>query len=319
MVHPGSGTRRSFIGSFIGTPRQEARMIPPRGFRAELFPLRHKFDYSVGLNLLNDAQNTTMCTIVRGSADSAMIDPNAIEVNPHNPTFAQETGVICHQMSILEKIKINMKFTLTEDALADGVKSLTVKYMPIFCSFPEKLASTDDRTGVTAASILELVGDATNQDVTPLYTTTNLPESAGLSSVPHPVSTVNDTEVFGDLNLSVDLKMESVAWDNDTFFNSVKFFTNKGAIRSMVGQQRSVYLTDNRPTKRIFINKFVPGAVRRIVNHSFFGMLFHCPVDTEVDQDFFSGAITTGKCHVGIKMGISYHEWNADHRQEVHN
>ncbi len=314
MVHPGGGGSGGSSGS-----RRVFSMIPPRGFRAELFPLRHKFDYAFGLGGLTASQNSTTCTIVRGSADSAMIDPNAIEVNPHNPTFAQETGVMCHQMSILEKIKINMKFTLTEDAITDGMKSMTVKYMPIFCSFPEKLASTDDRTGVTAASILELVGDATNQDVTPLFADTNLVQSAGNSSQLHPVSTVNDTEVFGDLNLTVDLQMQSVAWDNDTFFNAVKFFTNKGAIRSMVGQQRSVYLTDSRPTKRVFINKFVPGSVRRIVNHSFFGMLFHVPLDSEVDQDFFSGAVTTGKPQIGIKMGVSYHEWNADHRQEVHN
>lgn len=141
-------------------------MQPPRGFVAERYPLRHRFMYSIGLNGVTAGQNSTMCSIVRGSADTAMNNPNTIEVNPHNANFLQETGVLCHQMSILEKIKIAMNFTLTEDAITDGVKSMTIKYMPIFCSFPEKLASTDDETGFTAASVLELLGDATVSEIT---------------------------------------------------------------------------------------------------------------------------------------------------------
>ncbi len=292
-------------------------MIPPRGFVAERYPLRHKFQYGFGLNVLNGALGATICTIVKGSKDTGMTKANAIEVNPHNSLFLQETGALCHQMSILEKIKISMHFTLTEDAITDGCKSMTVKYMPIFVSFPEKLASTDAETGFTAASVLELVGDATNEDVTPLFTNNACPQGAGVSGTTHPMSTVNDTEVFGDMNLTGDTTMEPVTWDNDLFYNAVKFFTNKGAIRSMVGQQRDIRLTDRSPTKHVFINKFVPGAVRRIVSHSYFGMLFLLPQDNDYEQSFYSGATTDAKPHVGIKMLTTYHEWNSDHIQDV--
>ncbi len=291
-------------------------MIPPRGFRAELFPLRHRFNYGFGLNGVTATLNSSIATIVKGSADTAMNNPNTIEVNPHNATFAEETGALCHQMSILEKIKISIRITLTEQARLDGVDSATVKYMPIFCSFPEKLASTDDRTGFTAASVLELVGDATNDDVIPLYAV-KTPTVASASAVAHPMSTVNDTEVFGDMGLTTNTAMETVAWDNTLFFQAVKFFTNKGAIRSMVGKQRSVHLTSNRPTKQIFIDKFVPRAVRRVVSHSYFGMLFHYPLDSEPDQNFYSGAFSTPTPQIGIKMNVSFHEWNADHIQDV--
>jgi len=216
-------------------------MIPPAGFKAELYPLRHKFLHILGLGAVTATQNSSILTIVRGSADTAMNNPNTIEVNPHNANFAQETGVMCHQMSILEKIKLTISITMTEDALTDGCKNMTVKYMPIFTSFPEKLASIDDTSSATAASVLELVYDATNQDVTPLYAGGSAVASAGASTKNHPVSTVNDTEVFGDLNLTTNLANEVVAWDNSAFFDSLKFATNKGAIRSMVGRQRSVY------------------------------------------------------------------------------
>ncbi len=292
-------------------------MIPPRGFNAELYPLRHKFLHSFGLGGVTATQNSTIAAIIRCSSDSAMNDPDVTDTNPHHPQFAQETGVLVSKMSMIERIKIMMSFTLTEDALNDGVRSMSVKYMPMFGSFAEKLASTDDRTSATAASVLELVTDATNEDVIPLYLTNDLPTSAGASTLIHPVSTVNDTEVFGDLGLTTNLVMEPVAWDNAQFFNAISFFTNKGAIKSMVGKQRTIRLTDTHPHKTVFINKFVPRAVRRCVPFSFFSMLFHLPLDSESDQNFYSGALTTSKPHIGVKMHCQYHEWNADHNQKV--
>ncbi len=292
-------------------------MIPPRGFKAELYPLRHQFLYAGGLNGVTGTLNSTMVSIVRSSGDSAMNNPDTINTNPHHPSFKVETGPLVHQMSIIEKIKMQMQFTLTEDALADGMKSATVKYMPIFMSFPEKMASTDEETGATAASILEVVSDATNEDVTPLYNTVDMPVSAGNSDLQMPMSTVNDTEVFGDLNLTVNLLVEGVAWNNKQFFEALRFFTNKGAISSMVGKQRSIHLTDTHPTQRIFINKFPPRAVRRIVPHSAFFMLLHMPLDSKSDQAFYSGALTSAKSHIGYKLNVTFNEWNADHLQEM--
>ncbi len=292
-------------------------MIPPSGFKAELYPLRHRLEFAFGLNAKTIAQSATITSFVRGSADTAMNNPNTIEVNPHNTNFSQETGGMCHQMSIIDKINIRMQFTLTEQATDEGVKALNIRYMPIFTSFPEKLASTDTDTGFTAASVLELLSDATNDDVTPLFNNSKCPVGDGTSALNHPVSTVNDTEVFGDLNMDTNLIQEGITWDNDLFNNSLKFFTNKGAIRSMVGRQRTVHLTTNRPSQTIFINKFVPSAVRRIVSMSFFGMLFYCPVTIEIDQSFLSGVLLTSKAHVGVKVLASYHEWNVDHIQDV--
>ncbi len=292
-------------------------MIPPRGFKSELYPLRHRFVFGVGLNATTTTQNSTMLSIIRGSADTAMNNPNTIEVNPHNANFLQESGALCHQMSIIDRIQITMKFTLTEDAITDGMKSVTCKYMPIFNSFAEKLSSTDKATSATAASVMELIYDATNQDVTPLYNTVATPVSAGASDIVHPVSTVNDTEVFGDLNLTTNTALEGITWSNTAFFNAAKFFTNKGAINALHGNQKQVHLTDARPTQRVFIDKFVPRQVRRIVDGSYFGMMFHVPTDATGEQDFYSGALTTAKPHVGIRMMINYHEWNADHIQDI--
>ncbi len=289
-------------------------MIPPKGFKSELYPLRHRFDYGVGLSLVQDAVNTTMCTLVKNYG--AVVNPNTILVNPHNGGFEVETGAICSPMSIIDKMKLRMNFTLTEDAITDGVKSAVVQYLPIFTSFLEKLDSTDDKTTTTAKAILELTTNSTEEDVTPAFgTKLNLGASTG--STNHPVSTANFTEVFGTLNLTTNIACEGVPWSNEDFFNATRYYTNKGAIRSMVGRMRTVKLTDTFPTKFININKFVPRAVRRIVPYSFFAMLFHCPRGIDNETPYWSGAVTTAKPQIGIKMKVTYDEWNPEHEQDA--
>jgi len=288
---------------------------PPAQLKAELYPLRHKFGSDLGLSLVTTAANSSMITIVKNYKSAN--NPDTINVNPHHASFARETGAICAPMSVIDNIKISMTFTLTEDAITDGVKSAKVKYMPIMNSFSEKMESVDDKTTTTAKAVLELTADATEEDVTPLYTASSLAIGAGAVTGLHPASSVNFTEVFGTMNLSVNTSYEEIAWDNKVFFDAMKYYTNKGAIRSMVGRQRTILLTDTQPTKSVFINKFPPRAVRRIMPYSFFGMLLHAPLDSEVDQAYYSGIITAAKAQIGIKFQITYDEWNLDHLQEM--
>lgn len=290
-------------------------MIPPRGFKSELFPLRHEFFYSVGLNLTTGPTNSTIFTIAKNY--NAVNNADTITTNPHNANFDVETGAICNKMSILEKISLSMSFTLTEDAIVDGVKSAKVIYMPIFNSFKGRMESTDDVTSITPLTVLELIKDDTQEDVTPLFSTKLKKDAVPIVSLPHPVSTVNFTEVFGTLNLTTDVDMEGVSFFNESFHKAIKYYTNKGAINSMHGFMRSVNLTDTHPTKRIFIKKFVPRDVRRIVPYSYFGMLIHVPQVEASEQNYISGAVGGTKPHIGVKMRVNYNEWNVDHIQEM--
>ncbi len=288
---------------------------PPPGFLTERYPLRHRMVYSTGFNALTSTMNSSMFTFVKNY--KSVNNPDTINVNPHHASFKVETGAICAPMSIIDRIKIIMHFTMTEDAIADGIKSIVIKYMPIFTVFGEKLDSVDSETTTTAKALLELTKDTVEEDITPLFTNVNMPPSAGASNFVYPASTTNFTEVFGTMDLETDKQAESIAWDNKTFFDGLKYYTNKGAIQSMVGKQRTVRLNDTRPTKSIFINKFVPRAVRRIQPYSFFGMLIHMPLDSEFEQPYYSGLLTTNKAYVGVKAIIQYDEWNSDHLQEM--
>ncbi len=291
-------------------------MKPPPGFLAERYPLRHSFRYGTGLCAgSGDGINSTILTLVKNYKGVNL--PDTINVNPHHGSFDKETGAICAPMSIIDKLKLTITFSLLSTVWeTDKHRAMKIQWMPIFTSFPEKLDSVDDTTSQTALDILELTKDATQEDITPTFTGTSLPVQ-GASETTHPVTTANFTEVFGTLNLTTDLIQESVAWNSSTFFNAVKYYTNKGAIRSMTGQMRTITLSETNPTKTVHINKFVPRAIRRIVPYSYFGILIHIPTESDHMQVYYSTAVSSALPHIGVKLITHYNEWNSDHLQEM--
>ncbi len=287
-------------------------MIPPKGFKSTLYPLRHKLKFSVGIDSGAAAKNSTIFTLVKNykSANAATV----VDVNPSHASFDTETGAICGKMSIIDRLKLTLKFNLTRAFLGVNNNSLAIQWTPIFFSFPEKLDATDDETTDTVATILSLTKDATEEDITPAFST-KLPIVATASLV-HPTSSVNFTEVFGTLNLTTDTTMEGVPFNKDRFHNALKYYTNKGALKACIGQTRFMMLTSKNPEKTYHINKFVPRAIRRIVPYTYFGILIHCPLESDVSQHFLT-TTTAGTIAVGVKAVCTYDEWNIDHNQDM--
>ncbi len=295
-------------------------MIPPKGFKNQIYPLRHKFAYSVGLSLTTATMNSAYFTLIRAD-DLAGTDLDSIQVNPHSTAYVQETGPACGPMSIIDRLTITMKFNMTglcynlaDDG--DNVKQLHFSWMPVFFSFTEKLDAIDEDTAATVADILELTHDATNRDVVPL-TATKLPVQ-GASDKSQPLSTVNMTEsATTHYNMTTDATMEGVAFDNELFHNALERFTNKGALKACIGRTRHVTLNMNRPSATFRIKKFVPKSVRRIMPFTFMAILIHLPLESEEDQYYYNAATIPNEAHLGCKAIIRYHEWNASHLQDV--
>lgn len=301
-------------------------MIPPRGFKAELYPLKHRLIYSAGLNIVNEAENSVFFTLIRHTSDVIAGTPGSIVVNPHNTNYVEDAGPAVCKMSIIDKLSLSLKFNMTEQCSpdtevaagvfqGDDIQALHFLWRPVFFSFNEKLAAADDDTSTTVETILALTSDTTFEDVVPL-STGKLP-AGGLSDLSFPVSTVNIAEVFGDYNMTTNMTAEAHVSDEDLFQAALTRYTNKGALRSMVGRTRHVTLNQNRRYKNYFLNKFVPRSVRRIMPYSFFGIQIHLPLHSDVDQQYSSSSNTTGLAHLGIKAICKYNEWNADHYQEM--
>lgn len=285
-------------------------MRPPSGFEATKYPLRHELNYGFGLSCVSETQNSTIVPLIRNY--KTVTAASSVEVNPHNSTFQVDAGSVCRPMSIIDKLRLNMSFVLTEDAiLTDKVKALKMQWTPIFFSFPEKPDAADDLTTTTVKDILELTLDATQEDVTPLYSTVKLDVTTP-SEEAYPLSTANLAETIVHANLDSSSAMESVAFDNKVFHDALQYYTNKGALKACIGTTRHVLLTQDRPYTSVHIDKFVPRAVRRIVPYSFFGILFHLPVYSDVEQAYSSLGGTSGLSDIGIKVIAKYHEWHQD-------
>ncbi len=299
-------------------------MRPPKGFESEKFPLRHRLIYSYGLNVKSDTNNTAFMPIVMASKDTDVL-PDTIQVNPHNSAFEEDAGPLCAQMSIIDRMTISLKFTMTaacnqamETSSAawsgDGIKSLKLLWRPIFGVFPEKWDAADDDTTTTVAAILAMTKDATNEDIVPV-TTNNLPGTSPGEKT-QPMSTVNAVQIFSDFNLTTDTIMEDHVFDEDLLQAALRRYTNKGALRSCIGRTRHFTLSQNRPYANFYIDKFVPRAIRRIQPYGFFGIQVHMPIETDIDQHFNYVTASSGVSHVGVKMIANYHEWNFEFDQD---
>ncbi len=299
-------------------------MIPPRGFKSEVYPLRHRLIFSAALSMGADTTNTVYLPIVMSSSEMD-VAPDTIQVNPHNINYEEDNGPLVRQMSILDKLRISLRFNMTETCndkqetssgtfTGDGIQSIKFLWRPIFGSFTEKLDATDDDTSTTVAALLGLTHDATFEDVVPI-TTTKLVTS-GASDLSLPVSTVNAVQVFGDFNMTTNTTMEDHVHDEDLLQSALRRFTNKGALRSMMGRTRHVTLTRNRPYKTFYMDKFLPRSIRRVLPFTFLGIQVHMPFITDVEQSYHVTVLGSAG-HLGIKCIANYHEWNSEHDQDM--
>ncbi len=287
-------------------------MIPPKGLKNEVYPLRHKLYYGFGLDLGDTLSRTTMLTLIRHYKTTSA--PKTIVVNPHNSEFETDTGSVCAGMSIIDKMNLTLKFNMTKIGINELVP-VHVMWMPIFFSFKEKIQSIDEKTTETVASLLEVVEDATQEDVTPLFNNTKL-DVGGTSDRSQPLSTANLTETVAIMNMDTDATMEAVTWDITKFYNALKYYTNKGALKACIGKIRHMTLDSNRRHKMYNLRKFVPRAVRRIVPYSFMAIMVRLAISSEDDAPYHPTTATAG-VHVGVTCMAQYHEWHADHDQET--
>ncbi len=290
-------------------------MIPPVGFLQQKYPLRHIVEYAFGLSPSATSVDTAMATLLRNTNDTIAGTPASIVVNPHNTNYVEDYGPAVCKWSIIDKLNLSMKFSLTEMATTDGIDALNFLWRPIFFSFTDKLDAADDDTTTTVAAILGLTHDATYEDVVPV-TTNKLPVD-GASDKSQPVSTVNIAEVFGDYNQTTDVTMEDHVFDEDLLHSALRRYTNKGALRACLGRTRNVTLTKNRPYKNFYIDKFVPRAVRRVQPYTFMAIQVHVPLASKTGQYFIANTITGSKAHLGCRIRATYHEWNDNHFQEM--
>ncbi len=292
--------------------------FPPKGLKAMEHPLKHRFDYSFGLSGASEGMNSAWVTLVRHSTIATQANVKTILVNPSNASQDLETGPLCTKHSIIQNL--NLTISCQKSTVNNANQSFKLSWTPFFASFQEKYLVADEDTGVTVEDVMQLTSAAAEEDVVPL-STNKLPVD-GNSDKSQPFSSVNFAEVFDThYAMTTNGTMEDTPFDREVFFSLLSHGTNnvKGALKACLGKTRHhIFTTGSTPAnvgriKTWHIKKFVPRAVRRILPFSFFGILFHVPIETDIDSFYQDTAITASKSNIGIRVLVRYDEWNELH------
>ncbi len=281
----------------------------PRGYKQQDYPLIHQFEYNFALDVEDETKNSTICTLFKCREETGV---EGDTVNPSNATFAEDAGTTVYVGSIVPRISLS--FTAKMDQAAfdiDSIEHLMFKWMPIYTAFHNSLTAVN--TGTPASDIMTILelNDITGKKyVRPLFTGTDLMQVTG-----QPLSSVVHTEVFGDIGLTTDDKMESVAFDEQAFWDAKSYYSNKGMLNKVTGSMRSVYLDYHRKPFTYHSNNFTSPIVKRGNSYTGCMILFHVPQADEVQQLCNDADVTTSVGHIDIAMRVRFEEWNVDFDQ----
>ncbi len=214
--------------------------FPPKGYNQMQYPLPHNFEYQFRLEIEDETKNSTITPLLK--TYEGMNAADVIEVNPSNSAFLEETGSVIQPDSIVPKM--NVFFSAQMAHLADEtdkLRYLKFNWMPIYLSFKDNYEAMDNKSNVEVEDILEMQHTVANKDGTPLY-------GVKLGTVrDYPASSVNISETFTIADLTTDLKMEAVAFDEQLMWDALQYYSNSSMLASVMGKWHSVVLDVRKP------------------------------------------------------------------------
>ncbi len=277
-------------------------MFPPKGYRAQEYPLPHAFDSIFQLSAEDASKDSTLLTLLRSSEVATGVE--AIEVNPRNPNFAEDTGPLIHNGSLVPKMSFKLTAKMSKVAeTTDGMRAVTFSWFPIYIAFLDSLTASDDKTGVEVEDILELQHETTNKDTYPLNTAGKL-----IGAEPVNLSNIVAAEAFGDYGLSASTQREAVAFDQNLFYQALSYYTNKGMLSKVIGKVTTFTLHRDNIYK-YFSNNFTYPSVKRGNPYTFCGIMVYVHQVNKPELPI-PAAEVTAISHVNFGFRVRFNEWN---------
>ncbi len=288
------------------------KKFPPKGYTALDFPLPHDFAYS--FSLTGEAAVTkshTICPIIRCTED--ITTPENIEVNPQNPSFAEETGSMIAPNSIVPRIKLSIKASISKAAIAtDALRHINFNWFPIYMAFEDMYTAADAFLTTTVKDILELTTGAAKKAGYPTWDGVDL-----INAGNYPLNTVLFTELYSTTGLTANAAMEGVNFNASTMFDAFSFYSNSGMLNKAKGKTTHVSLdTQKNTTYSYFSNNFTFPSVKRGNPFTFCGILLTVP-PYGTRQNFGVASDVTAIAHVDFNISVGYDEWNNQFDQGV--
>lgn len=258
-----------------------------------MYPRSHDTFLSFQMSLENASKDTTIIPYIM--QDEGLGTPSAVKTNPRHASFAEYNQVNCFPNSTITRLQARISLTLSKAGMeTDKITKCRVMIIPIQFAFKEGLEAVDEISSETVMTILEMQKEATDTQAYPLWSGTKLP---------------GDTlDVGTDMpGLTTNTNIESVAFDPNTLYDSLQYFTNGGKVRASIGKIMWKTLEAHGKGLTIKINQ-VPGS--KFQNeYTFRGVLIHVPM-VGTQWQFYNQADVTAINHVDVQSVCRYQEWN---------
>lgn len=272
-------------------------MVKSKLMRQKWFPRPHDMGYgwSHGMETAVNNYYTMMPIVMQDEGLGAPISYNA---NPEHASFAAVGEPNCYPDSTVEDVITTLRFSLTKAALeTDKIHAVRCMFMPVFAAFKEPYEATEDRTGATLSTVLELQKESTDRQAYPLFNGVKMTEKFTNSAL-------LDSKVPG---LTTTQVLEGITFSPGTYYNSIQYETIGGIVKKHSGGIKWFTLTRQRPVIEIRIKH--RSSVKRMNPYTFFGVITGVPKIDNDDQIPISTE-TTNVSHVHVDFRCRYSEWN---------
>ncbi len=267
------------------------------------FPLIHNFNFGFGLTA--DSASITKRSTIQPYLfqDDVVIDLETIMTNPANAGFMVDAQPNVTSGSYIPSIRVN--WVMYMEPADTELTHLLANTMPINISMLNRLDAFDKKTGQDIETILELTHETDEEQTLVLWNGVKLFEqSTDKFDLP--------TDVEG---LTTTQRPEGIAFDKDTFFDAMHYYTNKDMLKTVTGGMRTHILSEPIiPHGRSIITggkSVVPSLCKFANPYMFCGELFHVPPENDRSQ-YAIGTAATDKAHLWVKGFVRFNEYNPD-------
>ncbi len=283
--------------------------IPPRGYNKMQHPLPHNFSYQGIFDILDTAKDATIITLFRGSETT--LDPSTIEVNPRHDNFAEDQGPTCIFDSIIPKVNLTLRASLSQAMLLDNeFAKVVIHMMPIYIAFEDSLIAKNMNSPAESEveDILGLEHTASSYRTNPNFASKLTTRGS------HPLSTITATDSATTWGLTTNAELESVAFNSELMYDAFQYYTNSGMLNKVVGPIKTWTLTRDRPAF-YHSDNFTNPAVKRINPYTFCAFMLWSEIPGLHSYGFASDFDATDKDTLFFNADIRFNEWNAEFDQ----
>jgi hypothetical protein len=261
------------------------------------YPRPHNRQIQFTMSLRNSfAKNTTI--IPQIMYDEGMTSPSSYKSNPVNPSFTETDGPNVYPESYITDFRAGLQFALTKEFhQTDKIQNMVMYFMPIFTAFKEDLTPIDEVSTLDIEDILELQHEDTDRQTYPLWNGQTLSTTF-----------TNSSDCGADVPGLTGEALEAVTFDQEVFYDALRYYTNAGKLKTVQGGLHKVILTKDKPIKNYKIH--LRSATKRANEYMFSGVLIHVPQAGSFYQPVQLGSVTADTDHVVVTHYQRYYEWN---------